>query len=249
MTMIRVAAAVGAALGLALSGCSSSRTDDWRPSATTAPAVPSYATTAPDHAPKPRYPDDPDPCATYCLVWVPPTYRDVPKLVCCQPETCGTERFFRRKIDFEEVCTPPCYEKKCTPCRTHTEEVVEATPARREWIKTSCCGCDGAECYKPVVCPPTYKMCEKTVTEQGVEYCAYKPPQYDIVEHVSTVCVDRPVHNPGEYKVQWCKEEFQPGHWEWRRTMHCDCPTCPPKPNCGCGPSRRGDFSSAPAKD
>src|SRR5947207_14292415 len=83
-------------LGLALSGCSSAH-DSMRPPPTHGPAVPSYAMTAPDAMPKPPYPDDPDPCAAYCLCWVPPTCRDVPRLVCCCPEQCRTEKVFRHR--------------------------------------------------------------------------------------------------------------------------------------------------------
>ena len=211
--------------------------------------------TTPDPAPKPPYPVDADPCSAYCLCWVPPTCREVPHLVCCKPEVCCKEKVFRNRVDFEEVCTPGCYEKKTCPCKTRTMEFVQTTPGHREWQRVDCCG-PCPECYCPVDCPPTYKCCEKTVTEKGVEYCAFKPPQYDVVAKCRKECVEMPVHVPAQYKVVWENEPFQPGHWEWRKNPNCVCPSCqpapcapPPPPPCACPPIRRGDFSYAPAKD
>jgi len=201
---------------------------------------------------------------------VPPTYREVPRLVCCSPERCTTEKVFRRKVEFEQICKPGCYTEKKRPDVCRTEEIVEVVPGRTEWVRTNCECAPCPECYKQVEIPPCYKKCEKTVTEEGVKYCAFTPPQYDLVAKVKTVAVDRPVHVPGEYKIEWCKEEFQPGHWEWRRTdcgcpKRCDCPkpcacpkvcncpkpvVCSPKPGpAPCAPLRKGDFTYAPARD
>ena len=226
---------------------------------------------------KPAFPTDVlpvDDCHAYCLVWVPPQCREVPHLVCCKkPTKCET--VFRKEIGFEECCKPGCYEKRCCPCKCETEEVVEVTPRRTEWERVACRG-PYDDCYRPVEIPPTYRWCPKTVTEAGVEYCAFKPPVYDVVEKDRLLCVQREVYVPAEWKVVWEREEFAPGHWEWQCTK-CDCapPPCPPPPkcapcscacpvtpacgcgapapSCGCGAPApmpvRGDFAVAPAKD
>jgi hypothetical protein len=190
------------------------------------------------------YPSDPDKDATYCLRWEPPTYRSVPQLCECAPAKVCQECSWRKEITFKEVCTPGCYEPKCSPCREHKSVEIVATPGRTEWRKAPCaCEKDGC-CYKAVDIPPTTKCCEVTETEKGLEYCAFKPPQYDVVQQTRLVAVPTPVYRPAQYKVVWQKEEFMPGRWTWVKRTDC----CPP---CGCGPSLppRAGFATAPGAD
>ncbi|MCC7140259.1 MAG: hypothetical protein IT460_17700 [Planctomycetes bacterium] len=233
MAVPRLLVAATAVATLVLSACASS--SGRRPSA-------------------PPFPTDPDVDATYCRVWVPPTYREVPRLVECAPCRVEHEKAFRRELTFKEVCTPGSYETKCTPCRTRTEVEVQATPGRTDWAKVDC-GCGTGECYRPVEVPPTTCSCEKTVTEKGVSYCAFHAPTYDVVMKEKRVCVDRPVHVPAEYRVVWEKQEFEPGRWEWHKRTDCAEPTCGVKtvraPSCSdpCDRARRGNFNWAPPAD
>ena len=138
-----------------------------------------------------------DDCSVYCRVWVPPTYRDVPKVVCCKPGRLEREVVCAKKVEFDEVCRPGSYVKKCLPCRCHTEEAyVPDCPGSHKWVPTTC-GCTCEDCFRYERTPPTYKLCEKTVTDKGVEYCAYHEPEYDVVACAKTVkeCVD--VYKPG----------------------------------------------------
>src|SRR5262245_42714607 len=108
------ALALGVFIAVGLAACSSSHAPAWRPPPSTVGSSSSYVANPPDPIAKPPYPLDPDPNAVYCLCWVPPTYHKVPKVVCCRPECFDTEKVFRKKIEFCEVCKPGCYtEKKC----------------------------------------------------------------------------------------------------------------------------------------
>lgn len=202
----------------------------------------------------PPFPTDPDVDASYCRVWVPPTYREVPRLVECAPSRCDSEKVWRRELTFSEVCTPGSYETKTTPCRTRTEMEVQATPGRTEWATVDC-GCAPGECFHPVRVPPTTCTCEKTVTEKGVSYCAFTPPTYDVAMKEKRVCVERPVYHPAEYRVVWEKQEFEAGRWEWRKRTDCAQPGCGAKtvatPSCAdpCDRARRGNFNWAPPAD
>jgi hypothetical protein len=183
---------------------------------------------------------------------VPETYRNVPRVVETDPGTCREEKICRKKIDFEEVCVPGSYEGRSSPdiCRRYA--LVEASPARTDWVKVKCCGANTACCYRPVDVPPSYKVCEKTETEEGIEYCAFTPPQYDIVQRDRYEVISRPVYTPAQYGVVYEKQLFDSGHYEWqKRYTGCsaprsDCPkaTCTPTP---CGPSGGGSVPEVAA--
>src|SRR5688572_15769236 len=62
---------------------------------------------------QPPFPQNPDPCSSYCLKWVPPTYREVPR-VCMTKPPCSRDY---------EVCTAnTCFREVVTPgvCKTVT---------------------------------------------------------------------------------------------------------------------------------
>lgn len=190
-------------------------------------------------------------CSTYCRVWVPPTYRDVPEVVCCKPGKCQTKEVCVRKVEFQEVVRPGCYETKRSPCRCHKEEAfVQVSPGSDRWVPTTC-GCSCQDCFRHERIPPTYKLCEKTVTDKGVEYCAFQEPEYDVVPCAKTVKEKVSVYKPAEYSVRWNQELFQEGHWEWRKCNNpapAQCGPCaPPTPPCGC--NVRQGFGSAPSRD
>ena len=227
MAFSRALAIAAAVLGFGAAGCSSS-----------GPRVPS----------KPPFPVGAEDCSTYCLVWVPPTYRDVPRVECCKPGRVENQSRCVAKVEFDEVCRPGRYEPKCTPCTTRTEAVVQASPGSDRWVPTKCadaCGCNTGDCYRHERIPPTYKVCDKTVTEKGVEYCAYREPEYDVVARTKYCkeCVE--VYKPAEYRVVRDKELFQEGHWQWQKR---DCaPVCAPAPRCA--PAARKGFECCPPKD
>jgi hypothetical protein len=210
-----------------------------------------------DHRPpRPPFPVEDDPCASYCLVWVPPVYRDVP---CVEPG-CGkwrTEKVMKEKLDFIEVCKPGKYTQHCVPDQCRHENFVQVTPAKDEWKKV-CCPCSCEECWQKVKIPPKYKVCKKCETDQGFTYCSFCPPEYDVVPCKTRVCEEKQVYCPAVPKVTYRKEVYAPGHWEWQKRYDCvvpktcpekklcvspavECPTCPepapmapPKKTCGC---------------
>ena len=191
------------------------------------------------------FPVGADDCSVYCRVWVPPTYRCVPDVVQCKPGHVDRDIICTQKVEFQEVCRPGCYEPKRSPCRCHKEEAyVQCSKGSDRWVPTTC-GCSCQDCYRHERIPPSYKLCEKTVTDKGVEYCAYHPPEYDVVPKVKRVkeCVD--VYKPAEFAVRWKQELFQEGRWEWRKCLN------PPDP-CTEGPggaSVRKGFGCAPSRD
>lgn len=176
---------------------------------------------------KPPFPADADPAAAYCLVYVPPVYRDVPCLVPCRDGRVCKESVKAEKVVFEEVCEPGCYEDRKVPDRCRKTAIVEACPARDEWRPVSCgggCSAPNGDCWKRVVVPPRYQICEATETEKGFTYCAFTPPQYGVVARTTTVDEPRYHYDPAEYRVEWKKELFTPGHYEWQRRYDCTDP-------------------------
>lgn len=227
-------------------------------------------------ATRPPYPTDPDPCAAYCLVWVPQTYREVPTLVECKPSCTDCKSVWAKQINFCETCTPSHYEPRCRPDVCREYGVVEVTPGYTDWESVECCPAPGVCgkpcCYRPVKRPPTYKVCKKTETEQGIEYCAYTPPEYEVYRYDTLVGMCAPVHSPAEYKVAYKQELFENGHYAWIK-RDCGCAparteppkcVCTPQPVAGCGSCgvvqqpascapralpRKGSFGHAPAAD
>ena len=195
--------------------------------------------------PRPPFPVDDDPCASYCAVWVPPVYRDVPVV---QPG-CGKykcEKVQKEQLDFVEVCKPAKYTPKCVPDKCRHENFVQVTPGRDDWKKV-CCPCSCEDCYRKVHVPPKYKLCERCETDQGFTYCSFCPPEYDVVPKKCRVCEDKQVYCPPEFKVAYRKELYAPGHWEWQKRYDCTFPkACPAKKLC-VPPCAEPDFCPPPA--
>jgi hypothetical protein len=207
---------------------------------------------------KPPFPTDPDPCASYCLVWVPPVYRDVPKLVCEKPSCTKGVNVCYDRTRFTSVEVPGCYTEKCVPDECRTYAIVQATPARVDWQEVECedgCGRDVDCCWKPVRTPPTFEVCEKVETDLGYEYCAFTPPQHKIVATTER-CVERvEKYVPPEYRVQYVKELYSPGRYEWQM-RYCDevkrqeKVVCAPCTSCArCPKGQRAGFEYCPPKD
>ncbi len=228
---------LGGVAGLGLAGCSSA-----------------------GHGP---FPTDPEPCATYCPKWVEPVYRPVPRLVETRPSCMQTVKVPMQRVEFAEVVKPAEYTPKCVPDECRKYAAVEVEPAHDEWVKVACadpCGCTSKECWKQIRVPAKYKWCEKTETEKGFKYCAFTPPEYEIVPHTVTSCQPVQRYVPAQYGVMWDKELFQPGHWSWEKRYDCGEAKrpCPPTGSCAPiygGPSGSGsiapreDFSRCPCAD
>jgi hypothetical protein len=213
------------------------------------------------------YPIDPDTSKAYCLVWVPPTYRDVPTVVKCREGCVEYKPVWRKDVRFEEVCRPGPVVRVCEPDSCRDVQVVQTQPPHLEWQPTCCPGPDSECCYRPVPVPGTQIVCDKTVTDEGIRYCYRKPPEYEVVAHEVRTCVPMAEYRPADYGVVWQKELFQPGRWEWQERSGCACPPkgCPPPAVCApapcapppaapaCGPCggmpRKGDFSYAPPQN
>jgi hypothetical protein len=215
-TIILLVLAVAAA---AFVGCSSSGS----------PSQGSCAVLPPD------LPNDPEPCTTYCRVWVPPVYRDVPKLVQVKPPRMVTKEETVCRLRFQEVCVKPRETKLCrTPGTRCESSVVQVRPGGYKWKPTGEVDSCGQECWSYCYEPPCYQWCDKVVTEDGIEYCAEIPPEYKTVAYREPVVECRQECAPGEYEVEWVKEVYRPGYWAWKPSKNCtdcDCPApCPTMP-------------------
>jgi len=197
---------------------------------------------------RPPLPTNADPCSTYCLVYVPPVYRDVQRVVACCPPSTKCVPVPVKQIVFEEHVKPGCYTEKRTPCRCREEVVIQETPGYQGWRQVECCGEEC--CFQSVKVPPTYKLCEKTVTDGGVAYCAFTPPQYEVVAKTVTTCGVKEVFVPGKYQVVADREIFQDGRYEWRRRTDCErgAPICTPCVRPAPSTCRPG-FGQAPSAD
>ncbi len=193
-------------------------------------------------------PPNPAPGAKYCKVWVPPTYRKVPRLVQTRSGGVACEDITVMRTTAEEVMVKPPVRRTVTGCDTQCEKtLVMVKPGGYRWEK------DGDCCWQRKYRAPEYKWCEKTRQEEGIQFCYEHPAEYKTVVTTKPVTRARRKYIPPTYKTEWVKEEFTPGRWEWRATKACndlpdrrelktyelenDCrPACPPKKalDCGC---------------
>jgi hypothetical protein len=177
----------------------------------------------------PDLPADPEPCARYCRVWVPPVYRKVPKLCQVSPECYRCEPETVQRIRFREVCVKPCEQVACrTPDRRCEEAAVQVTPGGWRW-KQDECGC-WKYCYEP----PCYQWCNKVVTEEGIDYCVERPPEYRTEAWWEDETCTRMRRIPPRYKIVYEEECYRPGYWQWvvqDSCTDCVCPApCPTRP-------------------
>jgi len=180
-------------------------------------------------------PADPEPCTTYCRVWVPPTYRNVPKVKQTCPPKVETEAYQTCRLRFQEVCVKPRQVKQCRTADKRCEQaVVQVKPGGYKWKPTGSLDECGQECWSYCYEPPCYQWCNKVTTEKGIEYCTEVPPEYKTVAYREPVTECRQVCQPAQYKVEWHQEVFRPGYWAWKPNKDCtscDSPVvCPPQP-------------------
>ena len=202
----------------------------------------------------PAFPSDPDPCASYCLVWVPPVYTQVPHVVVEKPSGTAPKTICYDKVSFKECVKPGMYIQKCVPDECRAYGIVEATPAREEWKPVKCkdgCGCGLDNCFKRVHVPASYDWCEKKETEKGFEYCAFTPPEYTIVESKQRCMETTRKYVPPQYRIDYCQELYAPGHYEWQASYcaeptRCERAVCAPCTSCS---KRRPCFEHRPSQD
>jgi hypothetical protein len=169
-------------------------------------------------------PADPDPCLKYCRVWVPPVYRDVPRLVQKCPGTVRKTDEVGYETRYREVMVkPPREHGVCVDGKTCDSTIVQVSPGGWQW--------QGAgDCWKYCWVPPCYKRCEKVVQEDRICYCVDEPAEFKTVAETVPVGRCREEYVPAQYEVVWVKELYQPGHYEWVASMECDCDSCGPCP-------------------
>ncbi|MDJ0521843.1 MAG: hypothetical protein QNJ90_07185 [Planctomycetota bacterium] len=196
----------------------------------------------------PDLPANPSPDTKYCKVWVPPTYRKVPVMRQVSKGGVECENVTVMRTEAKEVMVAPPVRRTVTACDEQCEKtLVMVKPGGYRWEK------DGDCCWQYRYRSPEYKWCEKTRKEEGIEFCYEHPPEYKTV--VTSKPVQRARYNyvPPKYEVEWVKQEFTPGRWEWKAEKVCkptedkrefrsytlknECkPKCPPKKalDCGC---------------
>jgi hypothetical protein len=175
-------------------------------------------------------PDNPQPCTKYCRVWVPPTYRKVPRLCPECPETVEVPHVVDR-VRFREVCVKPSEVKWCRTPDTRCEvAAVQTTTGGWKWKR------DGQDCWKYVYEPPCYAWCTKNVGEESISYCTQTPAEYKTVAWTERQVFTRVEQGQPRYRVQWVDEVYEPGRYEWVASGICNgcvecnrCP-CPPLP-------------------
>jgi hypothetical protein len=175
-------------------------------------------------------------------VWVPPVYRKVPRIV---PECAGCVEVPEvvERVRFAEVCVKPTEVRRIKTPDTRCEvAAVQQTPGGWKWKRTE------GDCWKYVYEPPCYAWCNKTVGEDGIEYCAETPAEWKTVAWTERSVCMRKEPTPTRYKTVWCDEVYEPGHYEWQASgicngcvecNRCPCPEMPRNEPCPPGPVRR----------
>ena len=189
-----------------------------------------------DPLPPADLPLNPDPCLKYCADVEPAIYRDVPRIV----QTCGpTTRevtVVERETRYEEVMIKPETCKTCTlPGSTCDQSLVQVQPGGWKWENEgSRCG-DGG-CWQYKYNAPKYEWCNRTVKEEGIEYCTQQPAEYETRAYTVPVTRTRTEYVPAQYEIVWGKELYRPAQRVWRTTQDCGCDFKPlPTP---CSPAR-----------
>ncbi len=223
-----------------------------------ATAASAFGGCASSKPPRPPFPTDDDPCAAYCLVWVPPTYRDVPCLVQRDDGGARWRDVCVEKTVYREVEKPAEYVQRDIPDECRAYGIVQTTPAREEWVCVKCRDCTSdcnEDCWKKVRIPPQYEWCQKHETKDGWSYCAFTPPEYGIVAETVTCTEKRCDYVPPSYEVAHKREVYEPGHWEWQKKYCAEEPAkclkavCAPCDSCPPASKGRASFANCPGKD
>jgi hypothetical protein len=174
-------------------------------------------------APPLDLPSDPAPCLKYCRVWVPPVYRDVPRLT----PVCGGPRQVEKHVTetcFKTVCKPGQKYGCTTPSCDCEEVAVQVCPGGYRWQQVE------GGCWRYCETKPTFKWCKKQIHEDGIDYCVDEPPEYEVVAVKTERRICDTVYEPPTYKTTWCKELYTPGRWEW--VLKNDCSPAPCGDSC-----------------
>jgi hypothetical protein len=186
---------------------------------------------------QPAFPADPDPCAAYCLKWVPPVYRDVPRVVMTKAPCVTSHEVCTVETRARTVCRPGECKTITVPDVCRETAIAQVKPARWEWRQVECEDCYGCEvecCWRRVRVPPEYAACPKCEVDEGFTYCVETPPTYDVVFDRVPCTQTRCEYVPAQYGIEYEKECWTPGHWVWEKR---DC--AGPEPECPkavCGP-------------
>lgn len=188
-------------------------------------------------------PANPEACTKYCKVWVEPVYRDKPVL-CVKEQGCDTVEETVCRTRYREVCEPGCQYTVKTCGKQCDQAVVQVRPGGYKWKREG-------DCWKYCYEEPCYQWCNKVVREEGIEYCMEVPPEYRVEAYHEPVTRYRTVRRPNKYEVEWVKELYTPGHYEWQPSKLCGdcdcpgpCPTIPQRPS-PC-PNERGISTGCP---
>lgn len=200
-----------------LAGCSSNRSgrDCGCPAAA---CMPSGCGALPTDLPR-----DPDPCVKYCKVWVPPVYRDVPRLT-STPGCMVTTNKTIMETHFVERMTKPAqgYHVSMDPGSCE-QTAVEVCAGGYAWQDVGC------GCMKYCYTPPKYTWCTKRVKGERISYCNEEPAEYETVAYTCPKNVCGSAYVPPKYRTVWEKECYTPGHYEWVAKSD-PCGTCAPAP-------------------
>ncbi len=171
----------------------------------------------------PDLPAAPDPCKKYCKVWVPATYKKVPKLVRCCNECTKQVPVRVKEMRAREVMVKPrqCVAKRT--CGNDCEDtLIQVKPGGYRWEQAE------AGCWQYCYRKPEYKWCKRQVKENEIAYCVETPPEYKTVVETRDVVRYRTEYVPPKYEIRYVNEVHTPGHWAWKEA-----------PGCGAAPDRR----------
>jgi hypothetical protein len=188
----------------------------------------------------PPFPVDPDPCATYCLKYVPPVYREVPRVTMTKAPCSRSYQVCTIQTKVRTVCKPGECKTVCVPDECRQTSIVQVEPAREEWRRVECEDCYGCEidcCFRRVRVPPKYDVCPRCEVDEGFTYCVQAPPTYETVVESEPCTQTRCEYVPAEYGICYDKQCWTPGHWVWEK-RDCAFPEpCPPTAICAPQPT------------
>lgn len=155
-------------------------------------------------------PRDPGQGLTYCRVWVPPVYRDVPTLETV-PGHMVTETHAAMKTTFFERQVQPKgeYWLEKQPCDCDMT-AVEVAPGGWKWAQVN------GDCWQYCYTPPQYSWRAKQVKDERITYANEVPAQYETVARSCPTTVTQQKYVPGGYRVVWKRECYRPGQYVWQ---------------------------------
>ena len=162
-------------------------------------------------------PATPDPTKKYCKVWVPPVYRNVPRLVKADCGCTTREEITVMEVSARDVCVKPAERRTGQTCGTDCDDsLVQIKTGGYRWEHDGTCWQYKYRC-------PQYKWCKKNVREDGIDYCYETPAEYKTIVESTPVERQRVKYTPPKYEMKYKKEIFRPGHWEWRAHAASEC--------------------------